>query len=489
LESGPPQGGSATLFVGAQSGGSVLEHSPMNSRSGFVAALALALASVVWWLPLPVPEQGSRTLAISVFVLILWIGQPFPHAVSGLIGCYLVWTLAGLPFSGAFGGFAHSSAWFVLAAGVFGSIASRTGLAHRLAASIMGRTSMSYSRLVLGILLTSLVLNFLVPSGIARVIILGGLALGIVKSVGWDRESLPARGLFVTLTASSTLFDKLMISGNTSIVAQGIIEKIGGTRIHWSEWFVAHLPTLLISFAAFWILVLRLFPSGPDANRSISPQAAGWEEKPWTVHEQKCALILGTAFCLWASDFIHHIHPATIAIGAALVAMLPGAGILQAKELKELDFLPFMFTASALSLGDSLEKTGVLDAVTAGVTGWQPLAGGFAASAPLLYWSAFGYHLLIPSDPTTVVTSMPAVMRLAAANGWNAAAAGLTWTFALAAKLFVYQSGAAIAGFSFGYFKPRDFFKVGACLALIEFAVLILLVAWYWPLIGLTPKP
>lgn len=420
-------------------------------------------------------------------MLLMWTSHVLPHAVTGLIGCYLFWCVVGVPFSTAFGGFAQANAWFVLAASVFGLIATKTRIAHRLASVILHRSGLSYSRLVLGFILTSLLLNFIVPSGVARIIILAGIGIGIVKSKGWEPESVSARGIFIAITISCTLFDKLMITGGSTIVAQSIIEKIGQTRIYWSQWLFAQLPTLLISVPACWATILWLFP-GESFNQTQEqpPVDVGSTSGPWNAAEKRCAILLILALTLWATDFIHHIHPSMIALGVALIAVLPGIGVLKTENLREVDFLPFIFTASALSLGDGLVKTGALDIITGAFsTLWRPWAHGFVPLAAALYWTSFAYHLLVPSDPTTLVTSMPSVMNFVRDHHYNPAAAGMIWTLALTGKLFVYQSGVTIVAYSFGYFRARDFLKAGLCIACIEFLVLLLLVNWYWPLIGL----
>jgi di/tricarboxylate transporter len=62
---------------------------------------------------------------------------------------------------------------------------------------------------------------------------------------------------------------------------------------------------------------------------------------------------------------------------------------------------------------------------------------------------------------------------------------GLIWTFAAGGKLFDYQSGVLIVGYSYGYFEPRDLVRMGAWLTIVEFVILVLLVPFYWPLIGI----
>lgn len=452
---------------------------------GISSGLAVVCSLAVWFIPFPVGADARHALAIGLFVLFLWITNILPHAVSGLVGCYLFWCIVGVPFSTAFGGFAQTNSWFVLAAGVFGLMTTKTRLAYRLAARVIGHSHLSYSRLVLGIILTNLLLNFFVPSGIARIIILAGIALGIVKSKGWDQDSLPAKGLFIALTVSCTLFDKLMITGGSTIVAQSIIEKVGQTRIYWSHWLLAQIPSLLLSVPACWALILWLFPyhEAPRQPRAMEDRSVG---RAWSEAERRCAILLAATLCLWVTDFLHHIHAAMIALGAALLAVLPKIGVLKAEELKEIDFLPFIFTASALSLGDGLLKTGALEVITHAFTAiWHPWAHSFVPLAIAMYWTSFAYHLLVPSDPTTLATSLPAVMSYARGHNWSTAAVGLTWTLALTGKLFVYQSGVSIIGFSFGYFKAQDFLKAGICLAFVEFLIFLLLVIWYWPFIGL----
>jgi hypothetical protein len=61
----------------------------------------------------------------------------------------------------------------------------------------------------------------------------------------------------------------------------------------------------------------------------------------------------------------------------------------------------------------------------------------------------------------------------------------MIWTFAAGGKIFVYQSAVLIVGYSYGYFGARDLFRLGLILTGVESLLLLLLVPYYWPLIGL----
>jgi di/tricarboxylate transporter len=42
-----------------------------------------------------------------------------------------------------------------------------------------------------------------------------------------------------------------------------------------------------------------------------------------------------------------------------------------------------------------------------------------------------------------------------------------------------------VAGYSCGYFEARDLLRVGIWLTIVESLVLLLIVPFYWPLIGI----
>jgi di/tricarboxylate transporter len=62
---------------------------------------------------------------------------------------------------------------------------------------------------------------------------------------------------------------------------------------------------------------------------------------------------------------------------------------------------------------------------------------------------------------------------------------GMVWTFGAGGKIFLYQSAVLVVGYSYGYFTPKDMLRVGFALTLIEFFILLLVVPFWWPLIGI----
>lgn len=465
-----------------------LEHSRITVRklTGYVLAIAVPVA--LWVAPLSLEPAPKHALAVSSFMIIAWITEILPHALAGLIGCYLFWVLKVAKFDLAFSGFADQTPWFLFGAGLFGMMATKSGLARRLAYMVMHRVGAGYSRLLLGLILSSFLLTFLVPSGIACVVIMAAVALGLMEVFGLGRGSNVGRGIFIALTYTAGTFDKMVIAGPSSILGRGLIEKSTNIHVYWSLWFLAFLPCALVTIFFTWKLVAWLYPPEKDALEGGTEFIEDELRKmgSWTRVEKKSLILMLIAIALWMTDLIHHISPAVIGIGVGLFAALPRVGVLDQEDLKRFNYLPVFFVAAAISMGEVLVQTKALHAMTGVMFEWmRPLITNVYTLAVVPYWTAFVYHIFLGNEISMLATSVPPLMDFAKSSGLAALPLGLIWSFAAGGKIFVYQSGVMVTGYSYGYFEARDMFRVGICLTLLESLVLLVIVPFYWPLIGI----
>ena len=460
---------------------------PLHGNGLSRLAVAAGAGAVLWFLPLELAPLVQHTLAVTTFMVVAWISHALDHGLSGLIGCYLFWALGIVNFPVAFSGFADSTAWFLMGAVLFGMMATKSGLARRLAYLVMRSLGHTYARLLLGLILSDFLLTFFVPSGIARVVIMAAVALELLDAFGVDRRSNIARGMFIILTYTATIFDKTIIAGAASIIARGFIERIGGVEVLWSRWFVAYLPCDLITIFVAWRLTLHFYPPEKPA---LAGGAAVLDDAlrvmgPWSAIEWRSALLMVVAIVLWMTDRLHHIPAPMIGLGIGLLAAVPRIGVLDTDDLRRVNYLPIFFVAAAVSMAQVLAATKALDVLTDVVFAWMgPLVTDVYRSTLVLYWSAFLYHIPLGDETSMLATSMPVLMNFARARHLDPLALGMIWTFGAGAKVFVYQSAPMIVGYSYGCFDARDMLKIGACLTVIESLILILLVPFYWPLVG-----
>ena len=445
--------------------------------------VSIGVPIALWFAPIPLDALSKHALAVASFMIIAWITEVLPHALTGLVGCYLFWVLKVVNFETAFSGFADQTPWFLFGAGLIGMMATKSGLARRLAYLVMRRVGASYSRLLLGLILT-----FLVPSGIACVIIMAAVALGLMEVFGLDRGSNVGRGIFITLTYTAGMFDKIVLAGAAAILGRGLIQKATHIEIYWSLWLLAFLPEVLVTIFCIWRLVIWLYPAEERAleGGKVFLDEAVENMGLWTHTEKRALLLMLMAIVLWATDLIHHISPAIIGIGVGLFAVVPGLGVLDQEDLKRFNYLPVFFTATAISMGEVLQQTNALHALTTVMFAWMgPWITNRFALAFVPYWTAFFYHIFLGNEISMLATSLPPLMNFAITRGIHPLPLGLIWTFAAGGKIFVYQSGVMVTGYSYGYFDSKDLLRVGLCLTVVESLVLLLIVPFYWPLLGI----
>ncbi len=462
------------------------EHFSTRKLIGSILGPLIGLA--LWFAPLRLEGEARHAIAIVVFMIVYWITEPIDHGITALIGCYLFWALHVANFGVAFSGFADSTPWFLFGAMLMGEAAARSGLARRIGFVVMRMIGVSYPRLLLSIIVLVFILNFLVPSGMAQLAIVAPIVMGIVAAFGLDPLSNVGRGMFIILSYTCGLFNKMILAGGASILTAGIVRRVSGVTIYWAQFFVAYLPAVLITIFACWLLILWLYPPEkrvlPGGRKFLQDEVDRMGK--WTVEEKKTLFWLALAICLWATDKLHHVRPEVVALGVGLVLALPKIGVLGTRAIRQVNFLLILFLGGVLSMGEVLMHTKALDVLSNAMMAWMsPLLGSVVYSANVLYWTAFAYHFVLASELSMLSTSLPMVVRFAQTHGYNPVAFALVWNFASGGKLFVYQSSVLILGYSYGYFEGKDLLRVGIWLTILEGLLLLVLVPLYWPHIGI----
>jgi anion transporter len=450
--------------------------------------LCVAIPVTLWFAPLPLDPAAQKAIAVASFMIVAWITHALDHALTGLIGCYLFWALGVVRVETAFSGFSHSTPWFLFGAVLFGTMATKSGLGRRLAYLVLRHVGSTYSRLLLGLIISDFLLTFPVPSGMARVVIMAAVAIGLIEAAGVERGSNLGRGLFIILTYTANIFDKMIIAGAAAITAQGLIAEVGHVEVLWSRWLWAFLPITGITILIAWRLTLWFYPPEKEAlaGRDKFLQAELRKMGPWSDLEKKTAILMGIAIALWMTDKVHHISPAIVALGVGLLATLPGVRVLDIGDLRKLNYLPVFFVAAAVSMSQVLVSTKALDVLTKVMFGWmEPLLGNIYSTTTVLYWTAFVYHIFLGDEVSMLSSSIPPLMSYSLSHGLQPLVIGMIWTFGSGAKIFIYQSAVLVVGYSYGYFDARDMFRMGAWLSVVEFVLLLALAPFYWPLLGI----
>jgi anion transporter len=454
----------------------------------FFAVLCVAVPVAIWFAPLDIPPRAQGAMAISSFMILAWMTNIMEYGAAGLIGCLLFWMTGVAKIETAFSGFANDTPWFLFGAILLGTAANKTGVPQRIGSFVVGRVGASYSRLLLGLIITSFVLTLFVPSGNARLVIMASFAISVINVFGVGKGSNIGRGIFLVLTYTAAIFDKMVIAGAGAITAVGNITRFGGVHVSYALWFIAFFPCALLTIFAAWQFAMWAFPPelkvAPGRMDDLQARLRGNLE--WNPLAKKATALSILAIVLWMTDFIHHIPPSQIALALALVAFLPYVNVLQVEDMQKTNLMPVFFVAAALCMSNVALETGALKILTDSFFGTlTPLLSNHVIAVPALYWGGFVYHFATASEISMLATSLPVLMEFAKTNHLDPLWIGMIWAFSAGGKLFAYQSAPLVVGYSYGYFRHTDLIKIGAVLTIVEFVGLALCVAFYWPFLGL----
>jgi anion transporter len=448
----------------------------------FLNAAVVAVAVLVYIAPPPagVAPEMMHAAALAVFTVGLWAVGTLPEHVVGLLFFMLAMALAVAPAQVVFSGFASATLWLVLGGLIMAEAVNRTGLAQRMASALFDRFVLSYPQLVAAVVVASIVLSFLVPATVGRVLLLLPIVMALARRVGFEHGSAGYNGLcLATIVATYQCGTAVLPANAPNLVLAGSAEALYGVQITYAEYLLVQFPVLgaLKSFAII-AFVLWLFPA---AARS-SPGTG--EAPPLTPEQRRMAGILAVALALWATDFLHGIKSGWIALAAGIACLLPRLGVMPVAAFHEVRLGPYFYVAATLGLGLVIQKTGLSDGLGNLLHGVLPLeAGSHFANFMLLsvLTTLAGVFTTNPAQPAVLA---PLAEYFAQATGWPLKSALMVIGVGFTTFLLPYQVPPAMVGLQVGALRVSAMLRLALPLAAFNLAVMLPLQYLWWRLIG-----
>ena len=314
---------------------------------------------MVYFTPPPagVSVEMMHAAALVVFTIGLWAVGSLPEHIVGLLFFMLAMALAVAPAQVVFSGFASATLWLVLGGLIMAEAVNRTGLAQRLASALFDRHALSYTQLVVAVVMASVVLSFLIPATVGRVLLLLPIVMALAKRAGFEHDSSGYNGLcLATIIATYQCGTAVLPANAPNLVLAGSAEALYGVQITYAEYLWVQFPVLgALKSASIVGFVLWLFPA------RARPLPAAQAAEPLTPAQRRMAAILAIALVLWATDFLHGIKSGWIALAAGIACMLPRVGVMPVAAFHEVRLGPYFYVAATLGLGLVIQKTGLSD--------------------------------------------------------------------------------------------------------------------------------
>lgn len=458
------------------------------TRARLLIVLAVAAAAqAVLVLPMPAETgpQVQPALALTVFTVGLWATGSLPEHITSIAFFVLALVLGIAPPEVVLSGFLSSAFWLIAGGVVIGVAADQTGLGRFLAHAFVLRLSGSYLQLITGLVLGAVVLAFLIPAAIARLIILMPIVLGLADKLGFAPGSRGRTGMVLATTMGSFYTPLTILPANLpNVVLAGVADSLYGLKVTYGGYLLLNFPVLGALKAVVLIGVIRFF-----FNDRIAGHGAAGDEKPNLSPEgRRLAMIVGVTLAVWATDFVHGIQPGWVAVAAALICLSPGAGVIKAGVLRgTASFQILFFVAAVLALGNVVATSGA-GALIAGkllaLTDFQPGGTGYAYGV----FSAMSMIIcLFATLPGTIVVLAPFAAEVAEASGLPLLAVVMIIVNGFSTVIFPYQSGPILVGLRLGGAALIDGLKVTLALAVITVVALLPLQFIWWRWLGGLP--
>ncbi|MCM5552262.1 SLC13 family permease [Pleomorphomonas sp. NRK KF1] len=455
----------------------------LTLRHFILAAVILAAATLVFVSPTELGRSGSLTLAIVLVTLGLWATALVPNYFASLL-LFAAVLIAGLqPAPLVFSGFASAAVWLIISGFVIGAAINATGLDSRLAGIIAPLLTSSYPRLIGGLMLASMLLGFLMPSSVGRAVVMIPIGMALADRCGFAKGSNGRIGIAAILAIGCNMPSFAILPSNIpNMVLAGSAETILGIRLGYTDYLFLHYPVLGILKAVVTVaLVLALFPAKVETPLGTTAATAA----PGKAGQGKVIAILILTLVLWMTDSLHGINAAWVGLGAAVLLLSPGIGVVNPPAFKQsIDFGLLLFVAGALALGAVVGASGLGAKLGAFLTSVLPLAPGNDAANffSLTFMSFFtGMFTTVPSAPAVLT---PMAGDLATLTGYGVMTVLMTQVVGFSTVMFPYQVGPLVVAMQLSGERLDHLVKVTVPLALITLVVLVPIDFLWWKLLG-----
>ncbi len=429
--------------------------------------LAPVVSVVFALLPLDLPNDQQLLAAILLGVIVLWITEPVPIPIGGLIGVGAIVVLGVVPAADALAPFGSTTVFTFIGAFILAAAMLKHGVARRFAMFILGLkwVGTSTARVIIAFgLITALLSAFV--SNTATVAMLLPTAIGILSVIAKllqdkglvkaDFDPLRLRvgvALMLMLAYGASVGGLLTPVGTPpNLIGRGLIEEATGERIGFLQWMLMALPICALMFVALVFVLLIL--NKPEIRRIEGVAEYIQEERaqlgPFSKAERNTLIAFAVTVALW-------IFPGVIALGAGtesdlyetisgrlnegIVAVL-GASLLYLlptdwkrreftlnwSDAAQIDWGTVLLFGTGIIFGSLLADTGLAETIGNSSADWLGLTNVFAITI-------FAVILAIIISETTSNTAsaavvVPIIIPVAVAAGVDPFVPALAATFA-----------------------------------------------------------
>ncbi|MBP3439937.1 MAG: DASS family sodium-coupled anion symporter [Tidjanibacter sp.] len=306
-------------------------------------------------------------LAIFAAAIVLWVTEAIPNYLTSLLVILGVVLTGVAPQKEAFAQLGHPVMWLNILSFVLASMLVKTRVAKRFALWFVLKFGKNASGVFFSFIIINLVLSMFISATTVKATILLPIFMVVAAIYGasnGNRNNVGRNLVLQNLFAVNIGASGFMTGSGANLLAVSLIAgAVGGYEISYSDWLYAALPLALILLFLGWFIGAKVI--FPVSKAEAKPQIEGGMERlrkelesmgKVTFEEIKAVLIFVGVLVLWVTKEYHGIDETTVAFIGAIVALMPGIGIVKWNDV-DIPWHLMLFSAGAYVLGTGLNAT------------------------------------------------------------------------------------------------------------------------------------
>ncbi len=425
------------------------------------------------------PSPTIRAAILALLSLSFLATAIMPEYITALLFFWLAMLFSVSTSDVIFSGFSSAAVWLVFGGLIIGSAITSTGLGARAARAAAAWLHGSYFKIISGLVTASLLFSFLMPSAMGRVVLLTPIAISIAEHFGFQEGRKGRTGILLAVILGTYIPAFGILPANVpNMVLAGMAETQYHITFLYGSYLLLHFPFLsLIKTILLTGLILFFYNDEPalvlhDEQRTI---------EPFSLNERILATVLLVMLCLWMTDFLHHISPAWVALGGAIVLLFPGVNIVSTAQFNQkLNWSSIIFVAGILGVGNMINKSGLGHSIATAVISLLPIAKQQDFINYMSVSTASALVGIVATLPAVPAVFTPLTASLAHATDLPIQTLLMMQVVGFSTIVFPYQAPPIVVGLQMGGEKPLVAAKISIPLALISLFFLLPLNYFWW---------
>lgn len=436
-----------------------------NKRlTGFILAVVIIGAGFICPAPGEFTTAGIRCLFLISAVLVLWVTDALPLAISALVLIAMIPLYGIMPANETFAAFISSVFFFVLATYAISVAIMKTPLARRLSRFFLKWAGEDVNKIILGFMIGSAGLSAIM-SNVPVAALFTGIGTGILDELGMKPgESRLGKAMMIGIPFGAMAGGMATPAGSSvNILALSLMEETGVETIRFVDWMIVGIPLVVIFVPIAWFLLIRFFrPEKVEVDFMDRLVASLDVPEKLTGEEKKVIAVVAGMVVLWIlSSWIPAINITIVAVVGLIVFNMPGIRMFTWKEFADqVSWDALIVIGCVTAMGYAVIHSGLAEMMVIYVL--SPVAAhGLIAFIAILALVVNWIHIPLPIAPSIVAIFIAPVVESSAAFGMNPALSVFTLA-AMAGGCFIAPLDAVpLITYVKGYYSFGEYFKAG----------------------------